>query len=130
RRLERARKDKEPHAIGGRRPEAIVAGRWRREERVRIRHHLRHPLAEGRRRLDLRLVAVLRNPLEAPLERPDDAIRAEREEVAFPGVKEPVYHFLLCGGAPPPPPVPSRPTPLGIGSSDCPLSDRFSMLYC
>ena len=33
-----------------------------------------------------------------------------------------VGHHFICRGAPPPRPVPSRPTALGFGCDDCPLS--------
>src|SRR4029077_12268831 len=79
------------------------------------------PLAPARSRP----MAVLTDPFETPFKWTDDPISGDRRELALPGVKELFEHLLLCAGAPSPPPVPSRLTPLGLASVDCPLSQRL-----
>ncbi len=95
---------KREKAIGVRRGtvERVVARRFRREERVGVRHDVRDPVAEllvGRPLRVGALVfepvrrrAVLRNPFEAPLERPDDSIGGDRGELSLPGVEEGLKH--------------------------------------
>ena len=103
RRVERARERQPPLAVG-QPAEAIGVGGRRREKRVGVRHRLRHPAAQNAGGLGPTAsagggrgpVTVRPNPVQAPLEGAHDAVRADGDEPALPGVEEFLEHFRSC----------------------------------
>ena len=86
RRDERARETSAAVAVGAR-LQRVVGRRRRREERVGVGHHVRRPSRRSASRRARRVagaLAVLGNPVEAPLERPDDAILGDRRRAGAP----------------------------------------------
>ena len=101
RRHERARKCQEPAAVGGRLEagsRSSAAGvknasvsAMTCDTQVSARRVRRGSPASRWRRM-----AVLRNPVESPLERADDAIGGDGGEPAFPGMEEGLKHRPPC----------------------------------
>ncbi len=68
-----------------------IRGRRRGEESLAVAQGLVHPLFEHGARVVM--MTVLSDPVDAPLERPHDAILADRGQTAFPGVKNWREHY-------------------------------------
>src|SRR6516164_4706163 len=90
--LERARERQHLFPGGCLRLEAILRCWRRREEGIRVLHHVRHPLLDDGRGGPIPPQPVLRNPVEPPVERPDDAVRGHRGQPALPRVEEGFAH--------------------------------------
>jgi len=76
----------------------VIACRRRREKRIRVFHDLRDPVlklferARASVRRNVTMAVVGRHPVEAPLERANDAIGSDRCEPPLPAMKQCLQH--------------------------------------